>query len=76
LATAWTCNGLFGPSRFARLLGEPNQLSQNASLLLDGLMARSTREPLPLPAVQRHWEDVAQEIAAARWCGCRSARLT
>jgi caspase domain-containing protein len=34
----------------AKLLGEPNQLSKNPPLLLDGLMALSTREGLPLPA--------------------------
>jgi hypothetical protein len=36
----------------AKLLGEPKQLSKDPPLLLDGLMALSTWEGLPLPAAK------------------------
>lgn len=42
----------------AKLLGEPNQLSQNPPLLLDGLMALSTREGLPLPAANLEFSGI------------------
>src|SRR6266850_1425889 len=42
----------------AKLLGEPNQLSNNPPLLLDGLLALSRREGLPLPAANLEFSGI------------------